>query len=178
MKQFHESRLWFEASLDICEEMSGKQAVATATLLFQLAQALALDGNSKAAVAKMRESYTIFKSELGPENQNTKEAENWLDTLTTTAVSQAKQANALLQNRRLLFRGGRTPRVAMGARPQPPADKTSNPAAPTLPHTRGGSIDQRNLDELLRYINGEPSAKQTTPKKKPANPKRRQQKVQ
>ena len=177
MKQFHESRLWFEASLDICEQMSGKQAVATATLLFQLAQALALDQDSKAAVAKMRESYSIFKSELGAENQNTKEAENWLHTLTTSAVSQAKQANNLLQNRRLLLRGGRTPRVAIGARPQPPADKSAVPAAPT-PHTRGSSIDQRSLDELLRYINGEGSSKPATPKKKPANPKRRQQKVQ
>lgn len=177
MKQFHESRLWFEASLDVCEEISGKQTVASATLLFQLAQALALDHDSKAAVAKMRESYSIFKSELGPENQNTKEAENWLETLTHSAVSQAKQANALLQNRRLMFRGGRTPRVAIGARPQPPAEKASTPAPPAS-HTRGSSIDQRSLDELLRYINGEPSAKPTTPKKKPANPKRRQQKVQ
>lgn len=179
MKHFRASRQWFEASLDICEEMSGKQAVATATLLFQLAQALALDhnsNNSKAAVAKMRESYSIFKSELGPDNQNTKEAENWLDMLTQSAVSQAKQANAL-QNRRLLFKGGRTPRVAMGARPQPPADKPSVPPAPAS-HTRGSSIDQRSLDELLRYINGESSSKPSTPKKKPANPKRRQQKVQ
>ena len=176
MKHFHESRLWFEASLDICEEMTGKHAVAAATLLFQLAQALALDHDSKAAVAKMRESYNIFKSELGPENQNTKEAENWLDTLTQSAVSQAKQAKDFLQNRRLFLRGGRTPRVAMGARPQPPAEKTSASNAAPIPHGRGGSIDQRNLDELLKYINGESA--QATPKKKPANPKRRQQKVQ
>lgn len=174
LKQFHDSRVWFEASLDLCEEVSGKQAIATATLLFQLAQALALDHDSKAAVAKMRESYNIFRSELGAENQNTKEAENWLETLTTSAVSQARQANAL-QNRRLLFRGGRAPRVALGARPQPPAGQPA-PAADVAMHAPS-EIDSRSLDELLKYINGEGASKQTTPKKKPANPKRRQQRL-
>lgn len=179
LKQFHESRLWFEASLDICEDVAGRQSINTATLLFQLAQALALDQDPKAAVAKMRESYSIFKAELGPENQNTKEAEMWLETLTHNAVNQAKQAN-ILQNRRvLLSRNGRTSRVAMGTRPQPPVGQTAAaPAVQTSASTSSGSggIDQRNLDELLKYINGE-SSKQTTPKKKPTNPKRRQQKA-
>ncbi|EME50156.1 hypothetical protein DOTSEDRAFT_68875 [Dothistroma septosporum NZE10] len=179
LKQFHESRMWFEASLDICEDVAGRQSINTATLLFQLAQALALDQDPKAAVAKMRESYSIFKAELGPENQNTKEAEMWLETLTHNAVNQAKQAN-ILQNRRvLLSRNGRTSRVAMGTRPQPPVGQTA--AAPAVQSTASttagtGGIDQRNLDELLKYINGE-SSKQTTPKKTPTNPKRRQQKA-
>ncbi|KAK3701498.1 Intracellular distribution of mitochondria [Vermiconidia calcicola] len=178
LKQFHESRLWFEASLDICEEVSGKHAIATATLLFQLAQALALDHDSKTAVAKMRESYSIFKSELGPENQNTKEAENWLETLTHSAVNQAKQANAFLQKQRLFLRGGRTPRLATGARPQPPAGQPAASATQAIGESgRPGGMDQRSLDELLKYINGESAGKQTTPKKKPANPKRRQQRV-
>ena len=179
LKQFHDSRLWFEASLEICEEVSGKQAVATATLLFQFAQALALDHDSKAAVTKMRESYSIFKTELGPENQNTKEAENWLGTLTQSAVNQAKQAqaNALLQNRRLLLRSGRTPRVAMGTRLQPPAIQPTSEVIGSQGVPGSDSIDQRNLDELLKYINGE-IGKQTTPKKKPANPNRRQQRAQ
>lgn len=179
LKLFHDSRIWFEASLDICEETSGRQAIATATLLFQLAQALALDHDSKTAVAKMRESYNIFKSTLGPENQNTKEAENWLETLTQAAVSQAKQANALLQNRRILFRSGRVPRMsAMGARPQPPAGGQLTTSAASAQAPRTGGIDQRSLDELLRYINGEGAGKQTTPKKMRANPKSRRQQVQ
>ncbi|WPG98292.1 Clustered mitochondria [Acrodontium crateriforme] len=175
LKQFHESRLWFEASLEICEEVSGKQSINTATLLFQLAQALALDNDSKGGVAKMRESYSIFKAELGPENQNTKEAENWLESLTLSAVSQAKQANMIAQRRVLLSRNGRgTPRVAVGARPQPPA---SAPIPdPAIQQARGG-MDQRSVEELMKYINGE-TGKQSTPKKKQANPKRRQQRAQ
>lgn len=180
LKQFHDSRVWFEASLDICEEVAGKQSINTATLLFQLAQALALDHDSKQAVAKMRESYSIFKTELGAENQNTKEAETWLETLTQSAVNQAKQANALLQNRKLLFRNGRTARVAMGARPPPPAaNQTATlEELADVQGPRGGAMDQRSVEELMKYINGE-SAKQTTPTKKtPANPKRRQQRAQ
>ncbi|KAK5173839.1 Intracellular distribution of mitochondria [Saxophila tyrrhenica] len=192
LKLFHESRLWFEVSLSICEDLSGKHAIATATLLFQLAQALALDQDSKQAVAKMRESYSVFKAELGAENPNTKEAENWLETLTHSAVSQARQANAL-QNRRLLFsgRGGsRMPRVAMGGRPAPPVAGTAgNEVVGGVGQVGGGvgggvggertgqGIDQRNLDELLRYINGEAGQASSTPKKKTANPKRRQARV-
>nr|POE68478.1 clustered mitochondria protein like [Quercus suber] len=179
LKQFHESRIWFEASLEICEEVAGKQSINTATLLFQLAQALALDHDSKLAVARMRESYSIFKAELGPENQNTKEAENWLETLTHSAVNQAKQAN-LLQNRRLLLsRNGKIPsRIAAGTRPQPPA--AANTAAAPIPSSvrpeAAGGHDQQSIDELLRYINGE-SGKERTAKKKQANPKRRQQRA-
>lgn len=177
LKQFHESRLWFEASLDICNEVSGKQSINAATLLFQLAQALALDHDGKAAVAKMKESYNIFKTELGPENQNTKEAEMWLETLLHSAVNQAKQANALLQNRKILLRNGKSSRVAMGTRPQPPVGQSTTEVAQPSPAAAGnGGIDQRNLDELLRYINGE-SSKSSTPKKKQANPKRRQQRA-
>ena len=173
LKLFHESRRWFEASLDVCEQISGKRAVATATLLFQLAQALALDHEPKSAVARMRESSAIFRTELGPDNQNTKEAEAWLETLTHSAVSQAKQANALLQNRRLMLKNGRTSRApALAMKSQA---TTANPAGvtPTAPDRASQGIDQRNLDELLKYINGESSAKQTTPKKKTTNPKRR-----
>ncbi|KAF7197144.1 Clustered mitochondria protein-like [Pseudocercospora fuligena] len=175
LKQFHESRLWFEASLTICEEVAGKQSINTATLLFQLAQALALDQDSKQAVSRMRESYSIFKSELGPDNQNTKEAENWLVTLTHNAVSQAKQAS-LMQNRRILLRNGRTSRVQMGTRPQPPVGQ-SEVVQPSTPVRSRAGVDQRNVDELIKYINGEGSSKQTTPKKQQANPKRRQQKA-
>lgn len=66
LKEYHESRRWFEESLRICEKIFGKQSINAATLLFQLAQALALDGDSKGAVNRMRESYNIFHAELAP----------------------------------------------------------------------------------------------------------------
>ncbi|GAB7358154.1 hypothetical protein MBLNU230_g0311t1 [Neophaeotheca triangularis] len=178
LKQYPESRAWFQASLDICEEVAGKSSINTATLLFQLAQALALDHDSKAAVTRMRESYNIFKTELGADNQNTKEAETWLETLTHNAVNQAKQANALLANRRLLgLRSGRGGRTSLGTRPQTPASIANGAAAgpgaadPTAQRARQG-MDQRSVDEILRYVNGESGSKQTTPKKKTGNPKR------
>lgn len=99
MKLFHESRLWFEESISICEHMTGKSSVSTATLSFQLAQALALDGEPKGAVARMRDAYNVFHSKLGPEDRNTKESENWLEQLTQTAVSIARQAQDLKSGR-------------------------------------------------------------------------------
>jgi len=189
LKQFHESRIWFEASLDICEEVAGKQSINTATLLFQLAQALALDQEPRTAVNKMKESYNIFKAELGEQNQNTKEAETWLETLTHSAVNQAKQAS-LLQNRKMLLQGGRTNRTATGARPQPllagaqqpsSSSAASNEAALQAQITRAGAgfaEDKRKIEDLLKYVNGADGGKQTTPKKKQTNPKRRQQRAE
>jgi protein TIF31 len=175
LKHFHDSRLWFEASLAICEEVAGKQSINTATLLFQLAQAHALDHDSKTAVAKMRESYNIFKAELGADNQNTKEAETWLETLTHSAVSQAKQAQQLLTNRKLLLRNNGRPGAPRTVMPQPPNGQSTR-AMPEALQQATGRNDQKSVDELLKYINGESSTKQT-PKKKTNNPKKRQQKA-
>ncbi|RJE16882.1 hypothetical protein PHISCL_10781, partial [Aspergillus sclerotialis] len=86
LKQYSDSRKWFEASLTVCENLFGTQSINTATILFQLAQALALDQDSKAAVGKMRDAYNIFLGQLGPEDRNTKEAEAWLEQLTQNAV--------------------------------------------------------------------------------------------
>jgi protein TIF31 len=118
LKLYTESRQWFEMSLSISEEVSGKSSVNTATLLFQLAQALVLDQDHKGAVNRMREAYSIFLSKLGAEDPNTKESEKWLEQLTQNAVSMAKHAKDVQARRvrRVMF----NPRVStMGARPQP-----------------------------------------------------------
>ncbi|TID24497.1 protein TIF31 [Venturia nashicola] len=169
MKRYHESRIWFEASLAIAEEVSGKDSVNTATLLFQLAQALALDKDSHAAVNRMRESCTIFRNVLGPDDRNTKEAETWLDQLTQSAVSLAKRDKDLKSGK--LKRVQFTNRVPIGARPQMQVGQTSADAA-SGKMTNSRELDNRSIDELIRYIDGS-DAKKTTPKKKSSNPKRR-----
>jgi protein TIF31 len=169
MKQYHESRIWFEASLAICEEVSGKTSINTATLLFQTAQALALDKDMRGAVNRMRESYTIFKDVLGAEDRNTKEAESWLEQLTQSAVSQAKQLNDLAKGRiRRIQLTGRNP-----LRPAAPTPSASDAAAAAGTRTGSARVDQRKIEDLLKYIEGE-SAKTPT-KKKTANPKQRVQ---
>ncbi|KAL8825808.1 MAG: hypothetical protein Q9191_004185 [Dirinaria sp. TL-2023a] len=173
LKLFHESRLWFEASIGVCEEISGKSSVSTATLSFQLAQALALDGDPKGAVARMRDAYNVFYSKLGPEDRNTKESESWLEQLTQTAVSIAKQAKDL-QSRRIR-RVLMAPRVTMGTRPLAQVGQS------TADMTRGQdsgnrSLDSRNIDELMKFIEGGGDTSKSTPNKKRStrtNPKRR-----
>ena len=164
LKAYHESRLWFEESLRVCESVFGKQSVNSATLLFQLAQALALDHDSKGAVNRMRESYNVFLAELGPEDKNTKEAESWLEQLTQNAVSIAKHAKDV-QARRIRsgirFNTTATQAQAAGAVPQ------TTPAS--------GQIDSRSIDELIKFIEG--GDQKTKTKKRPSrgNPKRRGQ---
>ena len=156
LKFYSESRRWFEASLAVCEDLFGRHTVNTATILFQLAQALALDHDAKAAVSRMREAYSIFNSELGPTDRNTKEAENWLEQLTQNAVSIAKHAKDI-QNRRFR-RIGVMPRMSTGTRPLPQvgqsaADVMDIPGA-TMLNSRTVGLDHRSIDELLKFIEG------------------------
>lgn len=171
LKQYADSRKWFEASLSVCEDLFGKQSINTATILFQLAQALALDQDSKAAVGKMREAYNIFLAQLGPEDRNTKEAETWLEQLTQNAVSIAKHAKDIQARR--LRRVNINPRVStMGTRVQPQVGQTA-------PETAGaGAADpnmhNRSIDELVKFIEGgETGSSRTKQKKRTANPKLR-----
>jgi protein TIF31 len=168
MKQYHESRIWFEASLAICEDVSGKNSINTATLLFQTAQSLALDKDMRGAVNRMRESYNIFKEVLGAEDRNTKEAESWLEQLTQSAVSQAKQLNDIAKGRiRRIQLTGRNPLQPAAATPS----VAENAATVGGPRTGTGGVDQRSIDELLKYIEGD--ASKGSKKRTQTNPKRR-----
>ncbi|CAG8009777.1 unnamed protein product [Penicillium salamii] len=173
LKQYTDSRKWFEASLAICENLFGKESINTATILFQLAQALALDQDSKAAVGKMREAYNIFHARLGPEDRNTKEAENWLEQLTQNAVSIAKHAKDIQARR--MRRITMNPRVpGMGTRVQPQVGQVAPEIAPAVADPSG--LDSRNIDELLKFIEGSDAGASRSKQKKRAaasNPKLR-----
>lgn len=166
MKQYHESRIWFEASLAICEDVSGKNSINTATLLFQTAQSLALDKDMRGAVNRMRESYNIFKEVLGAEDRNTKEAESWLEQLTQSAVSQAKQLNDIAK--------GRIRRVQLtGRNPLRPAAATPSVSDAAAAQRTGSSrVDQRKIEDLLKYIEGD-SQKTPSKKRTQTNPRKR-----
>lgn len=172
LKQYSDSRKWFEASLSVCEDLFGKQSINTATILFQLAQALALDQDSKAAVGKMRDAYNIFLAQLGPEDRNTKEAETWLEQLTQNAVSIAKHAKDIQARR--LRRININPRAStMGTRVQPQVGQTA-PESAGAPNASSG-MDSRSIDELLKFIEGSDTSSSRSKQKKrtAANPKLR-----
>ncbi|QGA13178.1 hypothetical protein EYB26_000825 [Talaromyces marneffei] len=174
LKRYSDSRKWFEASLTVCEELFGRQSVNTATILFQLAQALALDQDSKAAVNRMRDAYNIFLAELGPEDRNTKEAESWLEQLTQNAVSIAKHAKDIQARR--LRKVNLSTRVSLGTKPQPQVGQSASGAAGVQDAPAATSqLDTRSIDELLKFIEGgetsSPRGKQS--KRGTANPKLR-----
>jgi len=139
-----------------------------------------LDHDAKGAVNRMREAYSIFHSELGPHDRNTKEAESWLEQLTQNAVSIAKHAKDL-QTRRFR-RIAMMPRVSLGTRPQPQVGQSTaelrNAAGPSRPDSRSIGLDSRSIDELLKFIEGgdasrsSPQAKQKK-RAKTMNPKLR-----
>jgi len=172
LKEYHESRLWFEASLTICESIYGKSSINAATLLFQLAQALALDQDSHGAVNRMRESYNIFLTELGPNDKNTKEAESWLEQLTQNAVSIAKHAKDV-QARRIRAGIRVSPRVTLGqTHPQPQVGQTAAASSGRDPRNNMG-LDSRSIDELLKFIEGTDQKNKGKKRQATKNPKRR-----
>ncbi|KAL8879015.1 MAG: hypothetical protein Q9198_003292 [Flavoplaca austrocitrina] len=171
LKLFHESRVWFEKSHAVSEEMCGKDSISTASLAFQLAQALALDQDHKGAVNRMREAYSIFHHKLGAEDRNTKEADSWLDQLTVNAVSIAKHAKDVQAQkiRRALF----TPRVTLRTQPQAPVGRSSTEGMNgRVPHSTN-ALDNRSIDELMKYIESSGDATRKTPTKKRKNPRSR-----
>ncbi|ERS99685.1 hypothetical protein HMPREF1624_03048 [Sporothrix schenckii ATCC 58251] len=182
MKAYHESRRWFEESLRVSEQVFGRASLNSATLLFQLAQALALDHDSKAAVNRMRESYNVFLNKLGPDDKNTKEAESWLEQLTQNAVSLAKhakdqEARRLRAGIKFTTRGAAAGSVVPGAGAGAKAGATPANAAAGSAASVGDkpSMDSRSIDELIKFIEGAEGTKKATSggSKKRSNPKRR-----
>ena len=99
-------------------------------------QALALAQDPISAVPKMRDAYTIFAKELGPEDRSTKETEFLLQHFTTSAVNVAKQAK-------------------LGKKEVTPSVKISSAVKPVGPEVDGiGSRGLQNIDELVKYIGG------------------------
>jgi protein TIF31 len=171
LKLYSESRQWFEASLAISEEVSGKSSVNSATLSFQLAQALALDQDAKGAVQRMRDAYSVFLAKLGPDDRNTKEADTWLDQLTQNAVSIAKHAKNVQARRmrKVLL----TPRVTLGTRPQPQIGQSSTDLVNGRDGRSGKGLDPRSIDELLKFIEGGGDAGKKAPKQRNTTRNRR-----
>lgn len=188
LQAYQKSRLWFELSLGISEEISGKSSVSTATLLFQLAQALVLDGDHKGAVQRMREAYSIFLAKLGPQDANTKESEKWLEQLTQNAVSMAKHAKDVQARRVRRIMLNPRANVASFSSPQPSLGQPSSAGSPTPSSVNlttssnrqdlqsNRDFDSRSIDELMKFIEGGGDVSKTASSKKRSargNPRRR-----
>ncbi|KAM7194980.1 Clustered mitochondria domain containing protein [Naviculisporaceae sp. PSN 640] len=158
---YHESRRWFEECLRASEAVFGKDSTYSAAVLFQLGQALALDKESKEAVNKMRECRNIFSRHLGEQDKNTIDAGYWLAQLTSNAVNLAKQAKRT-NNGRFRF-------TTMGMSGGADATNIAGSRAPAP------AIDERDLDDLVKFIEGTPKKGGAKPGKKrgPQNPRRR-----
>jgi protein TIF31 len=134
LREHQASLPWFEKSLALCTKLHGKDSLNAATISFQYSQALALAQDPIGAVPKMRDAYTIFAKELGPDDRSTKETEFLLQHFTTSAVNVAKQAK-------------------LGKKVVTPNVKINPIVKPVGPEVDGiGSRGLQNIDELVKYI--------------------------
>jgi len=134
LREHQASLPWFEKSLSLCTQLHGKDSLNTATISYQYSQALALAQDPIGAVPKMRDAYTTFARELGPDDRSTKEAEFLLQHFTASAVNVAKQAK-------------------LGKKVVTPNVKVNSTVKPVGPDVDGiGSRGLQNIDELVKYI--------------------------
>jgi protein TIF31 len=152
LREFQASLPWFEKALALCIQIHGKDSINAAAISYQYSQALGLASDPISAVPKMRDAYTIFARELGPEDRVTKETAALLQHFTATAVNVAKQAK--------LGKKVAAPNVSVTAEVQPVG-----------PEANGiGSRGLQNIDELVKYIGaidvGTTSAQKTVQKKR------------
>ncbi|KAF1983975.1 hypothetical protein K402DRAFT_423296 [Aulographum hederae CBS 113979] len=176
MKRYSESRVWFEASLKVAEEISGKDSKSTATLLFQLSQALALDNDFQGATQRMQTARSLFQDAFGSDHPNTRQANEWLEKLVESAVHRKKQQQLRLASglsigprpRVFAQAGQRSEDLSMGGNNQAEFGRAM------------AAMDERDISELVKYIEGEngnintkKGGTSTTPKGKKRNmPKR------
>ncbi|KAK3077099.1 hypothetical protein LTS18_011217 [Coniosporium uncinatum] len=166
LHMYHASKIWFEASLRLSKAMYGEESGNTATLLFQLSQALALDDDLKGATERMREARNTFEKALGASHDNTKQADEWLGKLVSSAVARQKQQQPT--GMRLPFSTRNRPFPQIG---QQRSDAVGSAAGRTPGEKE---MDERDINELVGFIMGQ--GQQGTPtktKKKSTNPKRR-----
>lgn len=161
--KFADSLKWFEVCAKICEANYGTQSVHYATLSFQIAQALALTGQSKASIARMRQAHEIFERELGPEHNNTKETRMWVTTLTQNAVYLAKQAKLKAASNGLGAQ--QQNKSGINALTQKLSSNQPVQTAQPLTNTAASGMGTKELDELVKYITGGDSPAHGTGKK-------------
>ena len=147
LQAFAESLKWFEKSVETCTAIYGADSINVATLYFQVAQAMALTGDHKGAISRMRESHNIFKKELGEDDRNTKETWLWYTQLTSNAVNLAKQARL---------------DAAKGGKRQTPLTVQNQLEKPD---ERIGVKGTQSIDELVKYISGDSNGTVTKKKK-------------
>lgn len=153
-KLYPESLKWFESSVEICESVYGPDSVNAATLYFQIAQAMALTGDHKGSINRMRDSHNIFKTEFGEDNHNTKETHMWLSQLTQNAVQLARQAKMEASKRPP--RLGNGPASLAGRTVSQPTLQNQAAAPAVAPvEERIGTKGLQSIDELVKYISGD-----------------------
>lgn len=90
-EKFIQSQKCLQIAVDLSDKIFGK-TTPTASLYLQLAQLMVLNKDSRSALHAVRVAYDILKETLGPDHQNTKEAEHWLSEFTALAVNQERQS--------------------------------------------------------------------------------------
>ncbi|KAF1816475.1 hypothetical protein P152DRAFT_470493 [Eremomyces bilateralis CBS 781.70] len=143
---------WLHQALHFSSLYFTDQSISSAALTYQLAHNLALQGNTHAAVNKMRDARHVFENVCGKDDTRTKEAQHYLEFFTANAVKSAR-AVKMLQGaglRSLPMLTARQRGVGVNSAAAGPGE-----AGPSTEGVAGSSLGNRTIDELVKYIEGD-----------------------
>ena len=158
IKAYDSSVKWYNSAIDLAMTVYGPESVNVGTLYFQFSQLQVLMKEYKAAVKTMQKAHRIFDNQFGPNDANTKECKQWVDSLVTAAVNVAKFEKAAAAA--AAIPGGGLPRTrqvngstSSSASSASSANRATNPE-PSRTITGDPTISEKSIDEIVSYING------------------------
>ncbi|CEH12045.1 protein tif31 [Ceraceosorus bombacis] len=170
---FEPSLKIYTAAHELALKLHGSESIHTANLAHELSQAYTLCGDLKNALNVEKEACRVFEARLGKEDSQTKESEQFLQSLTTSAVRFAKmekerEAAALSSGRGAVRRGNalggsllangasRQATVAGGSAQRLSTNSVVNAAAGAPPSTApsGAVPSTSSIDDIVAFIQG------------------------
>jgi len=100
--QYSLSLQFFEKSLELNNKFFGDKSLKVALSYHLVARTQSCMGDFRGALKNEKETFSIYKSQLGPEHEKTKEADECLRHLTQQAVVMAKKLSEAFNGRGML----------------------------------------------------------------------------
>lgn len=162
-----------KTAYDMCKKLFGSESYHTAQAAYVLAEAYIYVQDLKSAVEYARETHHLLNDRLGPDDEQTNTAGEFLKMLTSAAVSNAKQEKLVRENAAVLAQA-RAQAAGNGA-PRGVAAGAAAPEGVTTEMTAEQArelLESMDINSLVRYINGSKGSKAGGKKKRGKNHRR------
>lgn len=151
---------FYQASRRIATSIYGPNALLTGNSAYQLGQCYVIGSQLQAAVPYLDEAVSVYEARLGPDSENAKEARQLQAAVKQTALQ--KERSDLEKVEKLAKRLGSDParakelmdRMSRVSSSKAAPELTNGAAAELKANDKTGSRGHLELDELVKFIQG------------------------